>query len=80
MASRGYSPVAVRRLLILGASFVVEYGLWNLGSVVVAHGLSYPKPCGILVPGPGIQPESPCMGRQILSHWTTREVLKLNLS
>ena len=61
MASRGYSPVAVPRLLIMVASLVVECGLWNLGTVVVAHGLRFPMACGI-------EPESPYIGRQILSH------------
>ena len=27
-----------------------------------------------LVARPGIEPESPCIGRQILYHWTSREV------
>ena len=26
------------------------------------------------LPGPGIEPHVPCIGRQILNHWTTREV------
>ena len=31
------------------------------GPVTVALGLSYPVPCGILVPGPGIEPVSPVL-------------------
>ena len=31
--------------------------------------------CRILVPSPGIEPASPCMGRWSLNHWTAREVL-----
>ena len=31
------------------------------GSVVVAHGLSCPVACGILVPRPGIEPVSPAL-------------------
>ena len=31
------------------------------GSVVVAHGLSCHAACGILVPRPGIEPESPAL-------------------
>ena len=50
--------------------------LWCAGfSLVVAHGLSCPVACGILVPQPGIEPASPALiGRWILNHWTTREV------
>ena len=32
------------------------------------------RQCGILVPWPGIEPALPCIGRQSLNHWTTREV------
>ena len=40
-AGGGYALAATLRLLIVEASFVVEYGLWRTGaSVVVAHGLS----------------------------------------
>ena len=35
---------------------------WHLGfSLVVAHRLSCPKACGILVPRPGIQPKFPAL-------------------
>ena len=44
---------------------VHKLSLPSMGSGV--HKLSS---CGILVPGPGIEPMSP--GRQILSHWATR--------
>lgn len=30
--------------------------------------------CGILVLGSGIEPRAPCIKRQMLKHWTTREV------
>ena len=30
-----------------------------------------------LVPGPGVEPRPPALGARRLSHWTTREVLKL---
>ena len=57
----------------------VVCGMWALSlrcasSVVVAHGLSCPAVCGILVPWPGIEPAFPRIERQILCHWTTREV------
>ena len=32
---------------------------------------------GLLAPQPGIEPVSPCIGRQILNPWTTREAPKL---
>ena len=32
------------------------------------------RQCGTLVPWPGIKPALPCIGRQSLNHWTTREV------
>ena len=38
------------------------------------HGLSYSTACGILVPPLGIKHSVPYIGRQILNHWTTREV------
>ena len=31
------------------------------GPVILVRGLSYPVPCGILVPGPGIEPVSPAL-------------------
>ena len=30
------------------------------------------------LPGPEIKPTSPCIGRQVLNHWTTEEVLEIN--
>ena len=45
-----------------------------LGSVVVAHQLSCPAPCGILHSLTRNQTHIPCIGGQILNHWTTREV------
>ena len=42
-----------------------------MGSVVV-HRLSCPATCRNL-PGPGIEPHVPCIGKWILNHWTTRE-------
>ena len=46
----------------------------RLTSSVAAHRLSCPPACVILIPRPGIKPESSCTGGQILNHWTTREV------
>ena len=46
-------------------------------SLVVVCRLSCPAregPCGVLVPWPGFESSAPATGRQILNHWTTREV------
>ena len=61
-------------LLIAGASLIVEHRLCSVGFsscgawalVVLQH---------VDLPGAGIELIFPCFGRQILSHWTTREVL-----
>ena len=43
-------------------SRVAAHGLWSSRtSVVVAHGLSCLKTCGILVPQAGIEPGSPAL-------------------
>ena len=34
--------------------------------------------CGILVPCPGIRTHILCVGRQILNHWTTREIPQMD--
>ena len=58
---------------VAAASLVAETGsrkqaqsLQQLG--LAAHGMWN-------LPRPGIEPMSPAFGRQILTHWTTREVL-----
>ena len=43
------------------------------GSVVVAHRLSCLEACGLLVPGPGIEPKSPALAGDFL---TTRPLGK----
>ena len=66
MASKGYSLVAVKGLLIAVASAIAGHGLQVrglqelqlMGSEVVAQGLNCPVSCEILVPGPGIEPVS----------------------
>ena len=47
------------------------------GSVVGVCRLSCSMAGGVLVPGPGIEPVSPCIARQILNHWTTKDVPSL---
>ena len=52
--SRGYSPVAAS----LCVGFSCRRG-WT--AVVAPHRLSCPEACGILIPGPGIEPVSPAL-------------------
>ena len=50
-----------------------------MDSLVVVRGLiSCSEACGILVPR-GFEPVSPAVQRQILNHWTTREVPAVEL-
>ena len=64
-----------------GGSFAEAHGLFSCGgwgpelggSVVWLRGLSCSTACEILVPQPGI--DVPCVARQILHRWTSREVL-----
>ena len=46
-ASRGYSLVAEHGRLVMVASLVEGYRLYNMGAVVVVHGLSCARVCGI---------------------------------
>ena len=48
--------------------------LQHLDSRVVAHRLSCPTACGILVPRPGGRTLIPCTADQSLNRWTTRKV------
>jgi len=50
-------------LRCVGFSLVVVYGLSSCG----AGGLSCPKPCGILVPRPGVEPMSPALEGRFLT-------------
>ena len=61
------------RVLALGmrASVVVARGLSSCGSVVVAHGLSCSAACGIF--RTRARTRVPCIDRQILNRWATRE-------
>ena len=91
VVSRGYSLVAMCRLLIVVASLTVEPKLWacrlqqlhHMGSVVrfpgaLEHSLSG---CGLValrhVGSSGTRNQTcvSCMSRQILYHWTTMEAL-----
>ena len=46
----------------------------HVSSAVVASGLSCPTACGILLPGPGIEPVPPALQGEFFTTWTTREV------
>ena len=60
-------------LLIAVASPVAEHRLEGTGSAAVAHELGCPHACGIF-PHQGLNP-CPRIGKWILDHWPTREVL-----
>ena len=59
----GYSSFAMRGLLTVVASFVVEHGL----SCAVAREIFLDQRSN----------SRPCIGRQILNHWATREVFRI---
>ena len=75
---RGPLFIAVRGLLTIAASLVAEHRLQtrrlsSRGSrAQLLRGMWDP-------PRPGLEPVSPCIGRQILNHCTTREALPLAL-
>ena len=69
------SLVAEHGLQGLWASVAVAPGLWQTGSVVVALGLVAPQQVGSSQTRD--RTHVPCIGRQILNRWTTREVLVL---
>ena len=61
--------IAVPGLLIAMASLIAQHrALGPASLVVVAHGLSCPAVCGILVPRSGMDPISPCIARLFLNH------------
>ena len=69
----GFSPAVVCRLSSCGLQ-----ALEHAGSVVAAHGLSCPA-CGMWDLSSLTRDRTcvPCLGRQILNHWTSREVPKV---
>ena len=72
--SRGYTLVVVCRLLIMVASLVAEHGhqAYGLADGLWHSGLASPQL--MESSGTGDQTHVPCIGRQILNCWTTREV------
>ena len=53
----------------MASSVAADRGLWSLGSVAVALGLSCPTACEIFWTRD--QTSVPCIGRQILNHWAS---------
>lgn len=87
--SWGYSLVAMQRLLVAVASLVWSTGsrvhglqqLWLMGSRTCRLSSHSPRAkwshgMWDLNSQTRDQTGVPCMGRQILNHWTTREVLQ----
>ena len=73
--SRGYSPVVVHGFSCCRAR-VLGVGLQQLhhtGSIVAAHRITCPLECGIFLHQGSNH--VPCIGRWILKHWATREVI-----
>ena len=60
-----------------GLKIAAACGLQSTGSVVVAHRLTCPAACGILVPPPGMEPASSALQGGFL-HWTSREIPRLD--
>ena len=75
--NEGCSPVMVCGLLVAVAALAREHRLWGTGSVDVAHGLSGPAACGIFLSRDLTC--VPCIGRQVLNHCTTKEILSYPL-
>ena len=59
VASRGYSLAEVRGLLLRGLLLLWSMRLYNVGSVVVVHGLSRPTACRIFPDLESFKPLSP---------------------
>ena len=71
VTSGGHSLVAVCWHLIAMAALTAEQpAAGGVGSVAVAHESSCSSACGIFLD----QGLNPCTDRQILNHWTTREI------
>ena len=65
------------QVLVVVHGLLSSCGIWAREpgvSVAVAHGLSCPAACGTLVLPTRDQICIPCIGRQILNQWTSREV------
>ena len=71
LASRGYSLVTTPGFLLTVAS-LVGHRPCSLSSAAVAHSLRCPA-ADVIFQTRG-QTQVPCIGRQVLYHWTTREI------
>ena len=71
--------------MLQGGSSIMGSSLQHTGPQVVACGLqnvwaqqlqhqSLVATCGIPVRGPAVEPAVPCIGRQVLNHWTAKKV------
>ena len=72
--SGSYSLVVGHRLLIAEACLVAEYKLWEVRSQELRHMVLH----ALHLVGSSWSRDTthvPCIGRQILNHWTTKEVL-----
>ena len=65
----GFSLQWILLLQSTGCRALELQELQHVGSGVVAHRLSCPVPCGILVPGPGIEPTSSALAGGFLTTW-----------
>ena len=61
------SLVAEYGLLGALASGVAVHGLESTGRAVTVHGLTCPVVCGLVVPGPGVEPLSPTLAGRLLT-------------
>ena len=81
MVSRGYSPVVGLGFLTAVASLVAEHGLWGEQASVLAMGeLRCPHCMQNLGSHARDRTHVPCIGRQTLNYWTTKEILFLSFN
>ena len=71
LGKQGLLFIEVLGLLIASVSLLVALRLYSHGSVIVVHGVSYSKACGIFL-DQGLNP-CPLLSRWILYHWAPRE-------
>ena len=82
MALCGLSLDVVWELLIAAASLAMEHRLWGTQAQLLWHmGLVASQQLRDSIECPQTQDQTrvPCIGRWILNHWTTREVLQSHL-
>ena len=77
--SGGYSSLWCEDLSLPWHLLLRSMGSRCVGSVVTVHGLSCSVACGILLPGPGIEPMSPALQGRFLTTGPTREVPEVRI-